>query len=111
MGRHTLFGWESHLSPTVMFLYQITDLWPGEDWRARIRRAITDNALLFIACFSKASISRRFGYQNEELVLLFASTLKLELEQLESRYEDYRTSGAYCGALLLALGRSHSGSP
>ena len=27
------------------------DLWPGEDWRAEIRRAISDNALVFIACF------------------------------------------------------------
>lgn len=28
------------------------DLWPGEDWQAKIRSAITDNALVFIACFS-----------------------------------------------------------
>ena len=45
------------------------DLWPGEDWRVKIRRAITDNALVFIACFSQASISRHKSYQNEELVL------------------------------------------
>jgi GntR family transcriptional regulator len=45
------------------------DLWPGEDWRAKIRRAITDKALVFIACFSQASISRRKSYQNEELEL------------------------------------------
>ena len=45
------------------------DLWPGEDWRTKIRRAITDNALVFIACFSQASISRRKSYQNEELTL------------------------------------------
>jgi hypothetical protein len=54
-----------------------TDLWPGEDWRAKIRRVITDNALLFIACFSKASASRDVGYQNEEL--------NLAIEQLRSR--------------------------
>jgi GntR family transcriptional regulator len=45
------------------------DLWPGEDWRVKIRRAITDNALVFIACFSQASISRRKSYMNAELEL------------------------------------------
>jgi hypothetical protein len=46
------------------------DLWPGEDWRVKIRRAITDNALVFIVCFSLASLSRARSYQNEELVLV-----------------------------------------
>lgn len=46
-----------------------TDLWPGEDWRVKIRRAITDDALIFIACFSKNSLARARSYQNEELVL------------------------------------------
>ena len=45
------------------------DLWPGEDWRAKIRRAITDNALVFIACFSRANLARGTSYQNEELTL------------------------------------------
>lgn len=45
------------------------DLWPGEDWRAKIRRAITDNALVFVACFSRASLARSKSYQNEELIL------------------------------------------
>lgn len=45
------------------------DLWPGEDWRERIRGAITSNALVFIACFSRESVTRRKSYQNEELVL------------------------------------------
>jgi serine/threonine protein kinase len=45
------------------------DLWPGEDWRAKIRRAITDNALVFIACFSQIGVSRHKSYQNEELTL------------------------------------------
>lgn len=46
-----------------------SDLWPGEDWRAKIKRAITDNALVFIACFSKTSLARDKSYQNEELAL------------------------------------------
>ena len=45
------------------------DLWPGEDWRAKIRHAITDDALVFIACFSSSSLNRRKSYQNEELTL------------------------------------------
>ncbi len=45
------------------------DLWPGEDWRAQIRAAITREALVFIACFSAASVARAKSYQNEELAL------------------------------------------
>jgi len=45
------------------------NLWPGEDWRLKIRSAITDNALVFIACFSRSSLARRKSYQNEELTL------------------------------------------
>jgi hypothetical protein len=57
------------------------DLWPGEDWRAKIRRAITDNALVFIACFSHASLARGRSYQNEELTLA--------IEQLRLRPPDH----------------------
>lgn len=45
------------------------DLWPGEDWRSRIRQAITRNALAFIICFSKNSEARAVSGQNEELIL------------------------------------------
>jgi TIR domain len=57
-----------------------THLWPGEDWRARIRNAITDNALVFIACFSRRSVARVRSYQNEEL--------NLAIEQLRLRRPD-----------------------
>lgn len=56
------------------------DLWPGEDWRVKIRRAITDNALAFIACFSRVSVGRNKSYQNEELLLA--------IEQLRQRRPD-----------------------
>jgi hypothetical protein len=46
-----------------------TRLWPGDDWRTKIRRAITDDALVFIICFSNASITRLKSYQNEELAI------------------------------------------
>jgi hypothetical protein len=45
------------------------DLWPGQDWRVEIRRAINDNALAFLACFSFNSLAREVSYQNEELAL------------------------------------------
>ena len=45
------------------------DLRPGDDWRMVIRQAITDNALVFIACFSSHSAARATSYQYEELVL------------------------------------------
>jgi hypothetical protein len=45
------------------------DLWPGENWRAKVRYAISENALAFIACFSSRSLARQRSYQNEELLL------------------------------------------
>jgi hypothetical protein len=48
----------------------------------KIRREITDNALVFIACFSQASLARARSYQNEELVLA--------IEQLRLRPPDNR---------------------
>ena len=56
------------------------DLWPGEDWRTKIRHAITDDALAFIACFSRNSLIRRKSYQNEELYLA--------IDQLRQRRPD-----------------------
>ena len=45
------------------------DLWPGEDWKLKIREAITRDALAFVACFSDQSTARQTSYQNEELLL------------------------------------------
>jgi len=45
------------------------DLWPGEDWRQKIKTAIVNDALVFIACFSRQSNAREVSYQNEELTL------------------------------------------
>ena len=56
------------------------DLWPGQDWRKMIRRAITDDALVFIACFSSQNLAKEKSYQNEELALA--------IEQLRLRKPD-----------------------
>lgn len=55
-------------------------LWPGEDWRAKIRQAIRDEALVFLACFSRQSLSKVKSYQNEEVILA--------LEELRLRRPD-----------------------
>jgi hypothetical protein len=56
------------------------NLWPGQDWRKMIRRAITDNALVFITCFSSQSLTKEKSYQNEELALA--------IDQLRQRQPD-----------------------
>jgi hypothetical protein len=56
------------------------DLWPGEDWRTKIRRSITGNTLVFIACFSSYSTARVKSRQNEELALA--------IDQLRTRRPD-----------------------
>lgn len=45
------------------------NLWPGEDWRQKIREAITDGAFAFIPVFSSRSVSRGTSGQHEELYL------------------------------------------
>jgi hypothetical protein len=45
------------------------DVRPGEDWRDRIREAISGNTLVFLACFSQVSLTSPRSRQNEELNL------------------------------------------
>jgi tetratricopeptide (TPR) repeat protein len=45
------------------------ELWPGDDWRIRIRQAIQTESFVFLACFSNNSLSRETTYQREELLL------------------------------------------
>ena len=61
-------------------VWRDTDLWPGEDWRQKIRTAIVNDALVFIACFSSESNARAVTYQNEELTVA--------IEQLRLRRPD-----------------------
>jgi hypothetical protein len=56
------------------------DLLPGQDRRAEIRKAISEGALVFIACFSRSSVARPRSIQNEELLLA--------VEQLRMRLPD-----------------------
>jgi hypothetical protein len=50
---------------------------PGDDWQATIRRAITDDALVFLAGFSSRSLLSGPSRQNEEIALA--------IEQLRAR--------------------------
>jgi hypothetical protein len=45
------------------------DLWPGQDWRVHVRRAITEGALVFLACFSQAALTKGRRFQHAELAL------------------------------------------
>lgn len=42
---------------------------PGVEWRRAIKEAINDQSLVFVACFSKASVARDRSGMNEELAL------------------------------------------
>lgn len=44
-------------------------LGPGDAWRAKIREAIRNGSLVFLACFSENSRSKDVSYMNEELTL------------------------------------------
>jgi hypothetical protein len=46
-----------------------TALGPGEAWKDKIRGAIRDGALVFLACFSERSRAKPRSYMNEELTL------------------------------------------
>lgn len=48
---------------------QATDLLPGDNQPAAIRRAITDGALVFLACFSSRSIALVKSYLNAQLLI------------------------------------------
>jgi TIR domain len=50
----------------------VTALWPGEVWQDEVRKAIIDNSLAFIACFSETSQRRFRTFQAEELQLAAA---------------------------------------
>jgi hypothetical protein len=45
------------------------DLWPGQDWKLEIKRAINEGSIVFLACFSDNTEARDVSYQNEEVVL------------------------------------------
>ncbi|MFB6931276.1 toll/interleukin-1 receptor domain-containing protein [Streptomyces chartreusis] len=45
------------------------DLGPGDAWRTKIRTAIRDGSLVFLACFSDNSRTKDKSYMNEELSL------------------------------------------
>jgi TIR domain len=69
---------QDRLEAAGILVWRDTDsLWPGEDWRAKIRDAITRDALVFIACFSASSAARKATYMNEEV--------RLAVEQLRQR--------------------------
>ncbi|WP_165931328.1 toll/interleukin-1 receptor domain-containing protein [Curtobacterium sp. PhB136] len=47
----------------------VDQLWPGDNWEAKIRDAIRTGSLVFIACFSSALGARDVSYQYKELMI------------------------------------------
>lgn len=47
----------------------VDQLWPGDNWEAKIRDAIRTGSLVFIACFSSALGTRDVSYQYKELMI------------------------------------------
>ena len=43
------------------------DLWPGDNWRVKVRAAISGDAFAFLACFSRRSVDRSRGFHHAEL--------------------------------------------
>lgn len=56
-----------------------SDVWPGDDRQAKIRRALTDAAIV-LACFSGVSVADPKSDQNEQLIVA--------IEQLRLRRSD-----------------------
>lgn len=52
-------------------------LWPGDQWKAKIREAIRSESLVFLACFSERSRARDKSHMNEELTLAVEEFRKL----------------------------------
>jgi TIR domain len=79
------------------------NLWPGEDWQQKIRGAIEDGSLAFIACFSTSSVQKVKTYMNAELILAVEQIrlmkpghvwlLPVRLDDCELPHFDRRHSG------------------
>lgn len=54
-----------------------SSLGPGDAWRAKIREAIRDGSLVFLACFSDNSRAKDRSYMNEELTLAIEEFRKM----------------------------------
>lgn len=53
-----------------------SDLQPGQRWKLAIRRAISNSAFAFLACFSKSYEERSVSYMNQELVFAIDEIMK-----------------------------------
>ena len=46
-----------------------SNLWPGDEWKAKIREAIRSDAMVFLACFSNEYRAKDKSHMNEEVML------------------------------------------
>lgn len=61
----------------IPYWRDLKSLEPGDDWKRKIRGAIRNNALVFLACFSDSSRSRTKNNMNEELHLAVEEIRKM----------------------------------
>ncbi len=61
----------------IPYWRDLKSLEPGDDWKRKIRGAIRNNALVFLACFSDSSRSRPKNNMNEELNLAVEEIRKM----------------------------------
>src|SRR6202050_778577 len=60
---------QQELEASGIQVWRDINVLPGDDWRTQIRHAVTNDALAFVACFSRGSLSAITSRQNEELNL------------------------------------------
>jgi nucleoside phosphorylase len=68
-------------SAAVKVWRDTSDLLPGQDLRSTIRQAVTDDAFVFIACFSIAGLAHAKSRQNEELTLAIEEVRQRRIDQ------------------------------
>ncbi len=67
---HSVDGLQQALEAAGIEVWRdVKDLWPGQDWRNRVRQAITRDAIAFIVCFSQGSVDKYRSHQNDEVLL------------------------------------------
>ena len=74
---------QQHLEAAGVRVWHDLSVLPGDDWRSTVRSAITDDAFVFVACFSSLTVASKESHQDTE-------ELNLALEQLRRRLPSER---------------------
>lgn len=61
----------------IEYWRDVEDLWPGDDWKAKVRQAIQRQSMLYLACFSTNYAKRDKSTMNEEIRFAIGEYRKL----------------------------------